>query len=91
MRSRCVPVNTRCRNFVTKTKCACRTKTQCLPVLISPCSPIGQWYDHGVRLRYNFRLYPTAGQRQALARAFGCARTVFNDGLRLRQEAREQG
>ncbi|QYC41780.1 putative transposase [Nonomuraea coxensis DSM 45129] len=44
-----------------------------------------------MRLRYNFRLYPTAGQRQALARAFGCARTVFNDGLRLRQEAREQG
>ena len=27
----------------------------------------------------------------ALARAFGCARTVFNDGLRLRREAREQG
>ncbi|MGW5484563.1 RNA-guided endonuclease InsQ/TnpB family protein, partial [Streptosporangium sandarakinum] len=27
----------------------------------------------------------------ALARAFGCARVVFNDGLRLRQEAREAG
>ncbi|MEV6859465.1 transposase [Streptosporangium subroseum] len=44
-----------------------------------------------MQLRYNFRLYPTPGQRQALARAFGCARTVFNDGLRARQEAREQG
>ncbi|MEU6999846.1 transposase [Nonomuraea sp. NPDC046570] len=44
-----------------------------------------------MRLRYNFRLYPTPGQRQALARAFGCARTVFNDGLRMRQDAREQG
>ncbi|QYC41536.1 putative transposase [Nonomuraea coxensis DSM 45129] len=44
-----------------------------------------------MQLRYNFRLYPAAGQRQALARAFGCARTVFNDGLRLRQEGREQG
>ncbi|MEO3892766.1 transposase [Nonomuraea sp. B5E05] len=44
-----------------------------------------------MQLRYNFRLYPTAGQRQALARAFGCARTVFNDGLRARQDAREQG
>ncbi len=27
------------------------------------------------------------GQRAALARAFGCARVVFNDGLRARQEA----
>ncbi|QYC39922.1 Helix-turn-helix domain protein [Nonomuraea coxensis DSM 45129] len=44
-----------------------------------------------MRLRYNFRLYPTAGQRQALARAFGCARTVFNDGLRARQEAHDNG
>ncbi|MFG2077475.1 helix-turn-helix domain-containing protein, partial [Nonomuraea maritima] len=44
-----------------------------------------------MQLRYNFRLYPTPGQRQALAKAFGCARTVFNDGLRARQEARENG
>ncbi|WP_373292527.1 helix-turn-helix domain-containing protein [Microbispora bryophytorum] len=35
-----------------------------------------------MQLRYNFRLYPTPGQCQALARAFGCARTVFNDRLR---------
>jgi len=40
-----------------------------------------------VQLRYNYRLYPTPGQRAALARAFGCARVVFNDGLRARQEA----
>ncbi|MEU4224261.1 transposase [Nonomuraea sp. NPDC026600] len=44
-----------------------------------------------MQLRYNFRLYPTAGQCHALAKAFGCARTVFNDGLRLRQQAHEQG
>jgi len=44
-----------------------------------------------VQLRYNFRVYPTPGQRQSLARAFGCARVVFNDALRLRQQAREQG
>jgi len=44
-----------------------------------------------VQLRYNFRLYPTAGQRQALAKAFGCARVVFNDGLRARQEAHANG
>lgn len=44
-----------------------------------------------VRLRYNFRLYPTPVQQQALARAFGCARTVFNDALRIRQEAHAAG
>jgi putative transposase len=40
-----------------------------------------------MRLRYNYRLYPTPGQCAALARAFGCARVAFNDGLRARQEA----
>lgn len=44
-----------------------------------------------MQLRYNFRLYPDASQREALARSFGCARVVFNDGLRLRQQARELG
>jgi putative transposase len=44
-----------------------------------------------VQLRYNFRLYPSAGQRHELARAFGCARVVFNDGLHLRQEAQAAG
>ena len=44
-----------------------------------------------MQLRYNYRLYPTPGQRIALARAFGCARVVFNDGLRARQEAHEAG
>ncbi|NYE16535.1 RNA-guided endonuclease InsQ/TnpB family protein [Actinomadura citrea] len=44
-----------------------------------------------MQLRYQYRLYPTAGQRQALARAFGCARTVFNDGLRARQNAHAAG
>ncbi|MEU7315984.1 helix-turn-helix domain-containing protein, partial [Streptomyces sp. NPDC007083] len=32
-----------------------------------------------MQLRYSFRLHPGAGQRMALARAFGCARVVFND------------
>ncbi|SDJ67495.1 putative transposase [Nonomuraea maritima] len=44
-----------------------------------------------MQLRYNVRLYPTPGQQIALAKAFGCVRTVFNDGLRARREAREQG
>ncbi|MEU9313661.1 RNA-guided endonuclease TnpB family protein [Streptomyces sp. NPDC048256] len=44
-----------------------------------------------MQLRYSFRLYPGAGQRTALARAFGCARVVFNDALRVREEARTAG
>ncbi|MFG1751231.1 RNA-guided endonuclease InsQ/TnpB family protein [Streptosporangium sandarakinum] len=44
-----------------------------------------------MRLRYRYRLSPDAARRQALARAFGCARVVFNDGLRARQAAREAG
>ncbi|MGI5421428.1 RNA-guided endonuclease InsQ/TnpB family protein [Actinomadura luteofluorescens] len=44
-----------------------------------------------MQLRYNFRVYPTPGQQIELARAFGCARVVFNDGLRLRRQAHQQG
>jgi putative transposase len=44
-----------------------------------------------MRLRYNYRLYPSPGQRQALARAFGCARVVYNDALRARQQAHAVG
>jgi len=44
-----------------------------------------------VKLRYNYRLYPSPGQRIALARAFGCARVVFNDGLAARQDAHQAG
>ena len=48
-------------------------------------------YDHRMQLRYGFRLYPDPGQRAALARAFGCARVVFNDALRAREDARTAG
>lgn len=44
-----------------------------------------------MQLRYRYRLNPTPGQRIALAKAFGCARVVFNDGLRLREQARLAG
>ncbi len=44
-----------------------------------------------MQLRYSYRLYPAPAQRAALARAFGCVRVVFNDGLRLRQEAHAAG
>ena len=45
-------------------------------------------YDRRMQLRYAFRLYPEPGQRAALARAFGCARVVFNDAVRAREDAR---
>lgn len=44
-----------------------------------------------MQLRYNYRIYPDTSQREALARAFGCARVVFNDALHARQNARENG
>ncbi|MFJ2008643.1 RNA-guided endonuclease InsQ/TnpB family protein [Streptomyces chartreusis] len=42
-----------------------------------------------MQLRYSFRLYPDTGQQTALAKAFGCARVVFNDAVRAREDARK--
>ncbi|WP_432744418.1 transposase [Streptomyces sp. JH002] len=42
-------------------------------------------------LRYSFRMYPNGPQRSALARAFGCARVVYNDALSAREAARAAG
>ncbi|MGW4477450.1 RNA-guided endonuclease InsQ/TnpB family protein [Rhodococcus triatomae] len=44
-----------------------------------------------MQLRYQYRVYPTPGQRSRLARAFGCARVVYNDCVRVRQDARAAG
>ncbi|MGO4752157.1 RNA-guided endonuclease InsQ/TnpB family protein, partial [Streptomyces sp. 2MCAF27] len=44
-----------------------------------------------MQLRYNYRVYPDAAQRRALAKAFGCARVVWNDCLRDRKEAHAAG
>jgi putative transposase len=44
-----------------------------------------------VLVRYRYRIYPTPGQRRALARAFGCARVVYNDYLRLRDDCHAAG
>jgi putative transposase len=44
-----------------------------------------------VKVRYRYRIYPQPEQQEALARVFGCARTVFNDCLRLREECRATG
>jgi putative transposase len=42
-------------------------------------------------VRYRYRAYPTPGQAQMLARTFGCARVVFNDSLRTRDDAHKAG
>ena len=45
----------------------------------------------GMLVRYRYRIEPTPRQRQALARAFGCARVVYNDALIERQRAYHAG
>jgi putative transposase len=40
-----------------------------------------------MQMRYRYRIEPTPAQQQMLARVFGCARVVFNDALRVRDEA----
>ncbi|MDX8031597.1 RNA-guided endonuclease TnpB family protein [Lentzea sp. BCCO 10_0856] len=44
-----------------------------------------------VLARYRYRIEPTAVQRGMLARTFGCARVVFNDAIRCRDEAQAAG
>ena len=65
------------------------------PVLQGGTSPAtvvrGQDYLDLVQVRYRYRLNPSPGQQQALARAFGCARVVYNDCLKLREECRTAG
>lgn len=44
-------------------------------------------YDGCMQLRYSYRIDPQPRHQAALARAFGCARMVFNDALAARQAA----
>ena len=44
-----------------------------------------------MQVRYRYRIYPSPGQQRALARAFGCARVVYNDCLRVREECHAAG
>ena len=44
-----------------------------------------------MQVRHRYRIYPTLGQQQSLARAFGCARVVYNDCLRIRDAAHTAG
>ena len=41
--------------------------------------------------RYRYRIYPEPRQERMLVRTFGCARVVFNDSLRLRDEMHAAG
>jgi len=49
------------------------------------------WYIVDVKTRYKFRFYPKIEQKQVLSRTFGCARFVYNWGLRLRSDAFQNG
>ena len=42
-------------------------------------------------VRYRYRLRPTRGQQVKLAQVFGSARVVYNDSLRLREQAHAAG
>ena len=42
-------------------------------------------------MRYRYRIEPTPAQQRMLARVFGCCRVVFNDALRVRDEAYRAG
>jgi IS605 OrfB family transposase len=61
------------------------------PQVGCPCLSYRPTMLGGMQLRYRYRIEPTDQQRQALAKAFGCARVVYNDGLRLREDAYKAG
>lgn len=44
-----------------------------------------------MQMRYRYRIEPTPAQQEMLARVFGCCRVVFNDALRVRDEAYRSG
>jgi putative transposase len=44
-----------------------------------------------MQMRYRYRLEPTPAQARMLPRVFGCCRVVFNDALRVRDEAYRAG
>ncbi len=44
-----------------------------------------------MKARFKYRIYPTLGQKQRLARLFGCVRVVWNDSLACCQEKYKLG
>src|SRR5262245_46572441 len=70
----------------------CGAKAHVLSRRMLAGSVRGQRQDRGMSsVRYRYRAYPTGDQAQVLARTFGCARVVYNDCLRLRQDAHAGG
>jgi len=59
--------------------------------VVAACCPRPMACCGAVPVRYRYRLCPSPGQQQALARVFGCVRVVFNDALRLREECHAAG
>jgi putative transposase len=61
------------------------------PTAASPDNSTRQRCSSDQQIRYRYRIYPSLSQQHALAKAFGCARVVFNDCLRLREECHAAG
>ena len=40
-----------------------------------------------MKVRYQYRIYPTIGQQQSLTQLFGCVRVVFNDALAFSKQS----
>jgi putative transposase len=55
-----------------------------------PMSQVSSMFS-GMQVRYRYRIYPMPAQQQALAQVFGCARVVYNDCLRLREDCHARG
>lgn len=85
MRSSILFVKTLLRYLVTKTKCACKLKTTCLPVLIRVVLLIGQKYNRCMKIRkaYKFRLKPSKDQQSKLVSFGGHTRFLWNKALGL--------
>ncbi|WP_102140964.1 RNA-guided endonuclease InsQ/TnpB family protein [Mycobacterium hubeiense] len=44
-----------------------------------------------MQMRYRYRIDPTSAQQAMLSRVFGCCRVVFDDALRVREDAHRAG
>lgn len=83
-------LNTLRRYLVIKTKCTCKSKTQCLPVLTALFILLYQVKSDTIltmkriiRKAFKFRLSPTEPQTQKLIEFAGASRFVWNKALAL--------
>jgi putative transposase len=59
--------------------------------MLDPTAPKRVKRVFGTCRRYRYRLYPHPHQKQALARLFGCCRSIWNDALKLRVARKADG